>query len=223
MYRLIVEELPASIGVPMEGFFDGVDVAFATPAPSAFAHGVPVEAPIPHSDPVPREEGAHTERVSETTPIPAKTPAFPEGVNPVAVQTEAASPILPLVISTNDPFTALSQAVKDGSSLVVTPSSIPSFATRGLNADLSSKEFEDILEDPEDELVLKKRVSDSDEEESAPLKIEFMGMCFFCFLSPFFYFLFFYFLIFIIHMYLCCSLLQSPFYLYACFLVCRDL
>ena len=102
------------------------------------------------------------------------------------------SPILPFVISTSDPFTALSQAVKDGSSLVVTPSSIPSFATRGLDADLSSKEFEDILEDPEDELVLKKRVSDSDEEESAPLKTEFMGMCFFLFpLSFFFIFYFF--------------------------------
>ena len=213
MYRLIVEELPASIGVPMEGFFDGVDVAFATPAPSASAHGVPVEAPIPHSDLVPREEGAHTERVSETTPIPAKTPAFPEGVNPVAVQTEAASPILPLVISTSDPFTALSQAVKDGSSLVVTPSSIPSFATRGLDADLSFKEFEDILEDPEDELVLKKRVSDSNEEESTPFKTEFMGMCFFVSFLLFLFFIFYY-------TYVSVLLLATVFLLFVCLFPC---
>ena len=217
MYRLTVEELPASMGVPMEGFFDGVDVALTTPAPSASAHGVPTEAPIPHSDPVPREDGAHTERVSETTPIPAKTPAFPEGVIPVAVQTEAASPILPLVISTSDPFTALSQAVKDGSSLVVTPSSIPSFATRGPDADLSSKEFEDILEDPEDELFLKKRVLTLMKRRVLPLRPN-SWVCVFLFPFSFFYFLFF-----IIHMYLCCSLLQSSFYLYACFLVCRDL
>ena len=213
MYRLTVEELPASIGVPMEGFFDGVDAAFTTPAPSASAHGVPTEAPIPHSDPVPREEGAHTERVSETTPIPAKTPAFLEGVIPVAVQTEAASPILPLVISTSDPFTALSQAVKDGSSLVVTPSSIPSFATRGPDADLSFKESEDILEDPEDELILKKRVFDSDEEESAPLKTEFMGMCFFVSFLLFLFFIFYY-------TYVSVLLLAIVFLLFVCLFPC---
>ena len=67
--------------------------------------------------------------------------------------------------------------MKDGSSLVVTPSSIPSSATRGLDANLSSEESKNILEDPEDEPVLKKRISDSDKEESAPLQIEFMGMC----------------------------------------------
>ena len=60
--------------------------------------------------------------------------------------------------------------MKDGSSLVVTPSSIPSSAIRGPDVDLSSEESEDILEDLEDELVLKKRISDSDEEESAPLQ-----------------------------------------------------
>ena len=50
--------------------------------------------------------------------------------------------------------------MKDGSSLVVTPSSIPSYATHGLDADLSSEESKDILEDPEDEPFLKKRISD---------------------------------------------------------------
>ena len=214
MYRLTAEEFSASIGVPMEGFFDRADVAFATLAPSAAAHGVPVEAPIPPSKPIPREKGTHTERVSETTPILARTPISPKGVIPAAASTKATSLILPLVISTSDPFTALSQAVKDGSSLVVTPSSIPSSATRGPDASLSSEEFEDILEDPEDEPVLKKRIFYSDEEESAPLKIKLMGMCFFVsFLRFSFY----------IHVYLHCSLLQSPFYSYACFLVCKDL
>ena len=55
--------------------------------------------------------------------------------------------------------------MKDGSSLVVTPSSIPSFATRGIDADLSSGEgSEEVLEDSEDEPFMKTRVSDSDED-----------------------------------------------------------
>ena len=57
-----------------------------------------------------------------------------------ASQTEIASPTTPLIILTGDPFTALSQAVKDGYSLVVTPLSIPSSATCRLDADLSSNE-----------------------------------------------------------------------------------
>ena len=65
--------------------------------------------------------------------------------------------------------------MKDGSSLVVIPSSIPSSATRGLNMDLSSEGSEDILEDPDDELVLKKRISNSDDEGSVPPEAEFHG------------------------------------------------
>ena len=216
MYRSTAKELSTSIGVPMEGFFDGTDVALATPAPFAAAHGVLVEALILPSEPIPKEEGTHTERVSETTLILAKTPISPEGVIPATAQNEATSPILPLVISTSDPFTTLSQAVKDGSSLVVTLSSIPNSSTRGPNADLSSEESEDILKDPKDEPVLKKRIYDSDEEESAPFKIEFMSMCFFFFLFPFSLFIFYF-------IYTYVSLLWSPFYLYVCFLVCKDL
>ena len=80
--------------------------------------------------------------------------------------------------------------MKDGSSLVVTHSSIPSSATRGPDVDLSSEGSEDILEDPDDELVSKKRISDSDEEENVPPEAEFMGMCLSPFL-PFFSFFFF--------------------------------
>ena len=78
--------------------------------------------------------------------------------------------------------------MKNGSSLLVTPSSIPIFATRGPDADLSSEESEDILEDPDNELVLGSRFSESEEEESASPET-FMGMLLSS-LSPFFFFFF---------------------------------
>ena len=108
MYHPTTEELSASIGVPMKGFFDRVDVAFATPTTPIAAHGVLAEAPIPPSELVPKEDDTYTEKVSETTPFLARTPISPEGVIPAAAQTEATSPILPHVISTSDPFAALS-------------------------------------------------------------------------------------------------------------------
>ena len=95
---------------------------------------------------------------------------------------------------------ALSQAVKDDSSLVVTPSSIPSSATRGLNADLSFKESEEVLKDPDDKPTMKKKVFDSEDEEGAEHEAEFMGMCLFILLSsllPYFCYLLF------MHIYLC--------------------
>ena len=69
--------------------------------------------------------------------------------------------------------------------MVVTPSSIPISATRGLDAALSSEEFEDILEDLDDEPILGRRISESEEEE-------FMGMCYLSSLIFFFSSLFFY-------------------------------
>ena len=108
------------MGVPVEGFFDRANVTFATPAPSTAAHKVPTKAPTPSVEPVPREEGTHTERVGKTTPLLAKTPAPPErAISPAAVQTKTAPSVLPLIISTSDPFAVISQAVKDGASLVV--------------------------------------------------------------------------------------------------------
>ena len=213
MYRPIAEELFASVSVPMEGFFDGANVAIATPTPSTTAHGVPTKAPIPPSEPIPKKEGTHTEKVSKTTPIPTRTPISPKGVILAVAQTEATSPILPLVISTSDPFAALSQAVKDGSSLVVTPSSIPSSATSGLDADLSSEESEDILEDPEDEPILKKRISDSDEEENAPLKTEFMGICFFVSFLPLYIYIY-------VYVYVSALLLVAVSLLFICMFPC---
>lgn len=82
-----------------------------------------------------------------------------------ASQTESTSPATPpLIISASDPFIALSHAVKDGSSLVVNLSSIPSSATRVPDTDLSSDEgFEEVLEDSDDKSVVRTRVFDSDE------------------------------------------------------------
>ena len=97
------------MGVPMEGFFDGADAAFATPIPSTAAHKVPAEAPTPSTESVPREEGTHIEGVGETTPLPIETPAPPERViSPTVIQTKTTPSVLLLVISTSDPFAVIS-------------------------------------------------------------------------------------------------------------------
>ena len=157
------------MGVPMEGFFNRANVVFATPAPPNAGHKALAKAPTLSTEPVPREEGTHTEGVGETTPLPTETPAPPKrAISPAAVQTKNAPSVLPLVISTSDPFAVISQAAKGGASLVVTPSSIPDSATHGPDTDLSLEGFDDILEDLDDVPILKKRISDSNEEESAP-------------------------------------------------------
>ena len=46
---------------------------FATPAPSVAAHKVPAKTSTPPTNSVHREEGTHTEGVSETTSIPTET------------------------------------------------------------------------------------------------------------------------------------------------------
>lgn len=68
-------------------------------------------------------------------------------------QTKSTSLATSLIIYVNDPFITLSQAMKDGSSLVVTPSSIPSSVTQGPAVDLSSdggskKVFKDSNDEP---------------------------------------------------------------------------
>nr|POE80513.1 hypothetical protein CFP56_04871 [Quercus suber] len=115
IYRPISEELSASMGTPMEGFFDGAN---------------------------------------EVTPTPAETTSIQRGATPPTATQIKTTLVTPLVISIGDPFAALSQSVKESSSLVVTPSSIPISATCGPNANLSSKESEDILEDPKDKPIL---------------------------------------------------------------------
>ena len=163
------------MGVPMEGFFDGAEAVLSTPAPPA-AHKAPAKTPTPSAEPVPRE-GTHVEGVGETTPLPAERFAPSEGATPFAiVQTKTTPPILPLVISSSDPFADISQAAKGSASLVVTPSSIPGSATRGPDLDLSSEGSADIFEDPDDVPVLKRTISDSDEEGSASSGPDLMGM-----------------------------------------------
>ena len=79
------------------------------------------------------------------------------------------------MISSSDPFADISQAAKGSASLVVTPS-IPGSATRGPDLDLSSEGSSDIFEDPNDVPVLKRTISDSDEEGSASSEPDLMGM-----------------------------------------------
>ena len=175
----MIEEVFAAMSTPMEGFFDGANVvvevmASATPAA---AQGVLAETPIPSAKPKRIEEGAQTKRVNESASIPTKTPTLQKGVTPATTsKTKIAFPFTPFVISTSDPFAALSQTVKDGSSLVVTPSYIPSSTTCGPNADLSSDEgSKEVLEDSDDKPTMKKRVSDSDKEGSDKHETEAMG------------------------------------------------
>ena len=174
------------MGVPMEGFFDRAEAVLATPALPA-AHKAPAKTPTPSAESVPRE-GTHVEGVGETTPLPAERFTPSEGAIPSAVvQTKITSPILPLVISSSDPFADISQAVKASASLV-TPSSIPGSATRGPDLDLSSEGSADIFEDPDDVPVLKRTISDSDEEGSASSEPDLMGMYLPSSSSPFFVF-----------------------------------
>ena len=189
------------MGVPMEGIYDEADVAFATLTPSTAAPKVPAKALTPSAEPVSREEGTHTEKVGETTPLSAETLASLErAISPAAIQTKITSSVLSLVISSSDPFAAFSQAAKDGSSLDVTPSSILGSVTHSLDTDLSSEGSDDILEDPDDAPILKKRISDSDEEKSAPPEPDFMGTCL-LFISAKFSLFFFFLYVFAFHLY----------------------
>ena len=212
------------MGTSTEGFFDGIHVVFETTtlAPAAAAaQGVPIEAPIPSTEPVPIGEGTYTERVSETVPILVETLTPQKGaIPPVVAQTEVAFYATPLIIYTSDPFMALSQAIKDGSSLVVTFSSIPSSATHGLDADLSSEGSKDVLEDLDDEPTMKKRVSDFKEEESTEHEAEFMGMRLLILLSSLL--LFFFFFLLLSHLYTYISVNTVSLYLHVYSPDCRD-
>ena len=108
--------------------------------------------------------------------MPAERFTPSEGATPSAVvQTKTTPSILPLVISSSDPFADISQAAKGSTSLVVTPS-IPGSATRGPDLDLSSEGSANIFEDLDDVPVLKRTISDSDEEGSASSGPDLMGM-----------------------------------------------
>ena len=114
--------------------------------------------------------------------------------------------------------------MKDGSSLVITLSSIPSSATHGLDADLSFEGSEDVLEDPDDEPTMKKMASDFEEEESVEHEAEFMGMHLLIFLSSLLFYIYIYIYLLFIHMYLCHPfLLWSPFILRVHSSDCRNL
>ena len=144
----------------MKGFYGANVVAEAmASASAAAAQGALIKALVPPSEPISTEKSTQDERVitGESAPIPTEIPTPQKGFTPaMASQTESISPATPLIISTNDPFIALSQAMKDGSSLVVTPSSIPRSATWGLDADLSSdKGSKEVFEDSKNEPIMK--------------------------------------------------------------------
>ena len=111
--------------------------------------------------------------------------------------------------------------MKDGSYLVVTPSSIPSSATRGPDADLSSERFKEVLEDSDDEPTMKKGISDSDEEEGDDHEAEAMDT-YLSYLLSFPFTLYHCLLPSPVYIYLYNILMQSPFILYVCSSYCRD-
>ena len=90
----------------MEGFFSGAE--FATPATSATTHGVPIETSTSPTEPVPINEDTHIREVSEVTAPPTEIPYVQRGSTPPAVTQIETTPVTPLVISTDDPFAALS-------------------------------------------------------------------------------------------------------------------
>lgn len=112
----------------------------------------------------------------------------------MTTQLEKASPVTSsLVISANDPFTTLSQVVKHGSLLVVTPSSILVFATQVPDVELSpDKGSDEVHEDSDDEPIVKTRVSNSDDASDDEPNTKAMPTYF----RPLLYFLFLLFLLF---------------------------
>ena len=128
------EEAPTTTSAPIEGFFDGAEAMAETMASAsiATAQGALTKALVPPSKPISIEESTQAKKVAieEFAPITTEIPTPQKGVSPTgASQTKSTSLATPLVISTSNPFIALSQAMRDGSSLVVTPSSIPNSTT----------------------------------------------------------------------------------------------
>ena len=75
IYHPTTEDIFASMGTTMEGFFDGANMVFevVTPAIPTAAQRVSTKAPIPSTKPVSIDKGTHTKRVSEAAPIPTET------------------------------------------------------------------------------------------------------------------------------------------------------
>lgn len=167
------------MGTPIEGFFDEADIVVEAMASAfAVAQGALTKTPIPSPRLGPVEESTQTKRVGESVPTLAEIPTPQKGVTLAgASQTRSASPATPFIISASDPLVTLSHAMKYGTSLVVTPSSIPRSATHGTTTYLSfDKGSKETIEDSKDELVMRKRVFYSNKDGEH--EIEAMGMCF---------------------------------------------
>ena len=135
VYHPISEETLVATNASIGGFFEGVEI-FAkamTSTATTIAGEVSAEVSIPPSEAIPTEDGTSIEGgiIGESTPVSTE-PATPlkGATSLVMTQVESASPVTsPLINSTSDHFVALSRVVKDGSSLVVTLSSIPTSTT----------------------------------------------------------------------------------------------
>ena len=124
------------------------------------AEAVPIEEKASVEEEVPEGLGSTTGGTSVEATTPLK-----KGASPIGGQPEGTPFSTPLpVISLDDQFTSLPYAVGGGPSLVVTLSSIPSFATKMLDIEMLPNEAsDDVLEDSDDEPIVKTRVSDSED------------------------------------------------------------
>nr|POF20837.1 hypothetical protein CFP56_14351 [Quercus suber] len=144
----------------IKGFFDGADLIAEDMASATVAttREVYVKALVPQSEPIfPKEDVSVKEKViKEFFLVCAKfSTSSKGGVSPMVAQTKGvpiATP--PPVVSANDPFATFSQVDRGGSSLVVTPSSIPTSTTQMLDMELSlNKGFNETPKDSDDELA----------------------------------------------------------------------
>nr|POE53889.1 hypothetical protein CFP56_27575 [Quercus suber] len=153
------EKASAVADTPMEGFFDGLILLQRPwPLPLLLLLGrilevycsISAKFSTPPKGGVP-QMGAQIEEVLFTTPPP--------------------------VISPSNPFAVLPQVVRGEPSLVVTPSSISSSTTQMLDMELSPEVgSEEILDDSDDELAVKTRISDSNNTSNEEFATEVMGI-----------------------------------------------
>nr|POF05223.1 hypothetical protein CFP56_56845 [Quercus suber] len=110
--KMIANEMAAAIATAASD----VSTKALTPSPKPVLaeKGAPVEEKIPEGP------GLVTKGISVKVSTPPRGDASPTGA-----QTKESPLTTPPVISSSDPFTALSQEVRGGPSLVLTPSSIP--------------------------------------------------------------------------------------------------
>ena len=171
------------VDASMEEFFASADVV--KDAMDAITGDVSTKARTPPPESVPTGEKAPTkeevlERLSSVAKGSSAVVSTPpkRGVSPIYAGVVEAPFTTPLtIISFGDPFAAFPQVVEYGSTLVVTPSSIPSFATNMPEVKLSPNEAsEEVFKDLDDKPVVKTKVSDSKDTSSEEVYAMITGM-----------------------------------------------